>query len=73
MSNPARAPNSAKPRTVTGPACGGPSLFTPDNHFRPFCSERCKLHDLGAWANESFRVQVEEDDGAEPGDATRLQ
>jgi endogenous inhibitor of DNA gyrase (YacG/DUF329 family) len=58
---------------VTCPACGGPSLFTPDNHFRPFCSERCKLHDLGAWANESFRVQVEEDDGAEPGDATRLQ
>ena len=73
MSNPARAPNSAKPRPVPCPACGGPSLFTPDNHFRPFCSERCKLHDLGAWANESFRVQVEEDDGAESGDATRLQ
>ncbi len=73
MSNPARAPNSAKPRTVTCPACGGPSLFTPDNDFRPFCSERCKLHDLGAWANESFRLQVEEDDGAESGDATRLQ
>lgn len=70
MSNPARAPNSAKPRTVTCPACGGPSLFTPDNHFRPFCSERCKLHDLGAWASESFRVEVQENDGAEgTGDA----
>lgn len=55
----------AKPRTVRCPACGGPSLYTPENPFRPFCSERCKLHDLGAWANESFRVEVQEQDGAE--------
>ena len=27
-----------------------------DNPFRPFCSERCRLIDLGAWANESYRV-----------------
>ena len=26
------------------------------NPFRPFCSERCKNLDLGAWASESFRV-----------------
>jgi hypothetical protein len=26
------------------------------NEWRPFCSERCKLLDLGAWASESFRV-----------------
>lgn len=56
---------AAKPRTVPCPACGGPSLFAPDNRFRPFCSERCKLHDLGAWANESFRVEVQENDGAD--------
>ena len=26
------------------------------NEFRPFCSERCKMIDLGAWANEDFRI-----------------
>jgi hypothetical protein len=30
--------------------------------YRPFCSERCKMIDLGAWATESYRVPVEEDD-----------
>lgn len=44
------------------PACAGPSLFAPENRFRPFCSERCKLYDLGAWANESFRVEAQESD-----------
>jgi endogenous inhibitor of DNA gyrase (YacG/DUF329 family) len=51
-----------RPRTVRCPACGGPSLYTPENRFRPFCSERCKLHDLGAWANERFRVEAAEPD-----------
>jgi len=27
-----------------------------DNAFRPFCSERCKLIDLGAWANDEYRL-----------------
>jgi uncharacterized protein len=31
------------------------------NPYRPFCSERCKMIDLGAWATESYRVPVEED------------
>jgi len=32
------------------------------NPYRPFCSERCKMIDLGAWATESYRVPVEDDD-----------
>ena len=48
-----------KPRTVRCPACGGPSIYAPGNPFRPFCSERCKNMDLGAWASESFRVPDE--------------
>jgi hypothetical protein len=28
-----------------------------ENPFRPFCSERCKLIDLGAWADEEYRIQ----------------
>lgn len=27
-----------------------------DNPYRPFCSERCKLIDLGKWVNEEYRV-----------------
>jgi uncharacterized protein len=27
-----------------------------DNPFRPFCSERCKLIDLGRWVSEEYRV-----------------
>ena len=58
-------PAAARPRRVRCPACGGPSVYAPENPYRPFCSERCKLHDLGAWASESFRVEVQEGDGAE--------
>jgi endogenous inhibitor of DNA gyrase (YacG/DUF329 family) len=29
---------------------------TPRNRYRPFCSERCQLIDLGMWAGESYRV-----------------
>jgi len=28
-----------------------------ENPFRPFCSERCKLLDLGAWADETYRIR----------------
>lgn len=27
--------------------------------YRPFCSERCKLIDLGAWASEEFSIPGE--------------
>ena len=46
-------------RIVTCPSCGGPSVYAPDNRFRPFCSERCKNADLGAWASESFRMPAD--------------
>ena len=49
-------------RTVPCPRCGGPSAFSPENKWRPFCSERCKLIDLGAWATESYRMPAEEQD-----------
>lgn len=52
----------AKQRKVRCPQCGGESLWSADNKFRLFCSERCKLIDLGAWASESYRVPVQEGD-----------
>jgi endogenous inhibitor of DNA gyrase (YacG/DUF329 family) len=48
-----------KQRIVRCPACNGDSVYAPTNPFRPFCSERCKFMDLGAWASESFRVPDE--------------
>lgn len=47
-----------KPRIVRCPQCGGDSVYAPSNAWRPFCSERCRQLDLGAWASESFRVPV---------------
>ena len=47
---------NATTRWVVCPTCKGQSLYSPDNRFRPFCSERCKDIDLGAWASESFAV-----------------
>ncbi|HYF18585.1 MAG TPA: DNA gyrase inhibitor YacG [Ramlibacter sp.] len=48
-----------KPKIVTCPTCGGKSVYAPSNPYRPFCSDRCKNIDLGAWASESFRVPDE--------------
>lgn len=45
-----------KKRMVTCPQCGNKSEFSQNNRFRPFCSERCKLIDLGVWANEGYRI-----------------
>ena len=30
------------------------------NEFRPFCSERCKLIDFGAWADEEFALPTQD-------------
>ena len=49
-----------KSRMVRCPKCGGESLWSAENKYRPFCSERCKLIYLGAWASESYRVPVQE-------------
>jgi endogenous inhibitor of DNA gyrase (YacG/DUF329 family) len=35
-------------------------VFAPSNKWRPFCSERCKIIDLGDWAAERYRVPAEE-------------
>lgn len=51
--------NKTDERIVRCPACGGDSIYAPSNPYRPFCSARCKGIDLGAWANEEFRMLAE--------------
>jgi uncharacterized protein len=58
----------SKSRSVACPQCGKPVEWGPHNPFRPFCSERCKLIDLGAWATESYRVPIAEDPDAPKSD-----
>jgi endogenous inhibitor of DNA gyrase (YacG/DUF329 family) len=35
--------------------------FTPENKSRPFCSERCRLIDLGKWAADEYRLPEKAD------------
>ncbi|WP_058465914.1 DNA gyrase inhibitor YacG [Legionella cincinnatiensis] len=41
---------------ITCPTCQKQNTWHSDNPFRPFCSDRCKLIDLGEWANESRKI-----------------
>ena len=54
--------NPSSPRLVACPTCGTSVEWSAlASAWRPFCSKRCKLIDLGAWASESYRVPVTED------------
>ncbi len=57
-------------KTVPCPRCGALTPYAPENSWRPFCSERCRIIDLGNWASEAYRVPVpiEPPTDAEPGD-----
>jgi hypothetical protein len=41
---------------VACPTCNRPVLWSKESLFKPFCSERCKLIDLGDWAAENHKI-----------------
>ncbi|GAW94521.1 MULTISPECIES: DNA gyrase inhibitor YacG [Colwellia] len=41
---------------VPCPQCQKEVVWQASSEFRPFCSERCKLLDLGEWADESNKI-----------------
>ena len=43
---------------VPCPTCQKPVPWTQESQFRPFCSKRCQLIDLGEWAAEEKPLQV---------------
>ena len=45
-----------KIRNVLCPTCQQNSYYHQGNPNRPFCSERCRLIDLGEWADEGHRI-----------------
>ena len=44
---------------IVCPTCGKKNTWQPENKFRPFCSDRCKLIDLGEWASETRKIPGE--------------
>jgi hypothetical protein len=52
----------AELKFVACPQCGAKVAWASTSRWRPFCTERCKLIDLGAWASEKYRMAVEPPD-----------
>lgn len=46
------------PISVSCPTCGRPVPWIEASRWRPFCSKRCRLIDLGEWLNEERRIPV---------------
>jgi endogenous inhibitor of DNA gyrase (YacG/DUF329 family) len=70
--SPSATSDSVKRTLVSCPQCGANVVWDATSRYRPFCSERCKMIDLGAWATESYKIPVSEDkdtlDPDEPAD-----
>ncbi len=52
-------------KIVQCPTCTKPVPWLQSQEYRPFCSQRCKLIDLGEWASEGHRIAgnpIEPDD-----------
>lgn len=44
---------------IVCPICKKQDTWTTDNVYKPFCSHRCKLIDLGEWASETRKIPSE--------------
>ena len=45
-----------KAKTVSCPTCNADVVWSEDSPYRPFCSKRCRLIDLGEWLDEEKRI-----------------
>jgi len=48
--------NDNKELIVSCPTCKKSIAWNTNFPYRPFCSERCKLIDLGDWADENHKI-----------------
>ncbi|QYJ86579.1 DNA gyrase inhibitor YacG [Shewanella mesophila] len=53
------------PTVVNCPTCQTEVEWSAESRFKPFCSERCKLIDLGDWASEKHAIPVKPEFDAE--------
>jgi uncharacterized protein len=54
--------------SIECPTCARKTVFAPSNPWRPFCSERCRSTDLGAWASDSYVIGGNSQESAGGGD-----
>lgn len=47
---------SHTPSELPCPQCSARVVWSAESAYRPFCSRRCQLLDLGAWADETHRI-----------------
>lgn len=47
--------NPMKQIEISCPRCGAETHWY-DNPSRPFCSEKCRMIDLGRWSNEEYSI-----------------
>ena len=63
-----------KELTVACPSCGGQVVWSEESAWRPFCSERCRMIDLGAWFSEERGIAGDEaDPGSVPDPTTEIE
>jgi endogenous inhibitor of DNA gyrase (YacG/DUF329 family) len=56
-----------KSKEIACPTCGAPVEWSDASPWRPFCSERCRLIDLGEWLDEKHRIADDgEDETVQP-------
>lgn len=53
-------------KQVKCPTCGKLARWSDENPFRPFCTERCKQIDLGAWASDRYTIGGTEEKSSDP-------
>jgi endogenous inhibitor of DNA gyrase (YacG/DUF329 family) len=49
---------------IVCPICKNTTTWE-ENPWRPFCSERCKLIDLGKWVSEEYKIPVKTEEETE--------
>jgi uncharacterized protein len=62
-----RRARTGLPLQVKCPQCNKPTPYE-GNPWRPFCSERCKLIDLGQWAEGAYAIPAQEPPEGEEGE-----
>ena len=56
--------------SVKCPTCGAIVHWSASSRWRPFCSERCLLIDLGEWVNEAYVIPAAGMTGGDPEGST---
>lgn len=56
-------------KLVRCPTCEAQVPWVPESRWRPFCSERCKQIDLGAWASNQYAIPGKPEDATPSSDS----